>query len=404
MAPLCCVASLLALLLTATPVISPQTASDAPLDVAAMTLLPADLAAVGWDDLGIVAGQSLGAENLADRAVWPQGAGPEQDAVRDALLAAGWRQGYAASFATFWDPNRSDPGRQLELEVIAYADEAGAARGFALVPDAYPTGPITAIPGTHRVGEESRAARVAARDPQAGTPAQELVFGFRHGRLTARFLLRDWSGEEPAVAAAEALAIRLQARIERVLKGDGPGLSLLAVRPEPREGAFQSEYYARLDGQDVRSTYESPDEFADRVAAYGAATDVFTWTTEIAASDRDDPIRFDADLYRFPNPAQASDWWRAGAARMGQEDDVAGFAIDDQLAGIGDEALGVTVARDPGGDGLEVAHMVAVNFRVGAVVAAIRLTRSNDPPPLAAATEIAAAQAACLATTDCLHP
>ena len=62
----------------------------------------------------------------------------------------------------------------------------------------------------------------------------------------------------------------------------------------------------------------------------------------------------------------------------------------------------MTLDRDFGDDGMEVYHTSAVLFRRGAVVANIELTRVYDPPSMAATIELAAAQAACLAATDCL--
>ena len=62
------------------------------------------------------------------------------------------------------------------------------------------------------------------------------------------------------------------------------------------------------------------------------------------------------------------------------------------------------MARDRGGDGVEVDHTSAVFLRVGTIVVEVRLTRTNDPPPTQAARELAAAQAACLMTAACLRP
>ena len=62
----------------------------------------------------------------------------------------------------------------------------------------------------------------------------------------------------------------------------------------------------------------------------------------------------------------------------------------------------MTLARDFDQDGVEIYHTSGVLFRSGAVVADIRLTRVNDPPSMSASKELAAAQAACLATTNCL--
>ena len=73
-----------------------------------------------------------------------------------------------------------------------------------MVPDVFPTGPITPVTGERGIGDASRLVRVNARDAQAGTPSQELALGFRHDDLTARILLRDWTGAQPDVATIEA--------------------------------------------------------------------------------------------------------------------------------------------------------------------------------------------------------
>jgi hypothetical protein len=401
---LCLILSLILPIVTAVPVAARQEFAIAPLDLAAMALTPSDLADAGWDGLGLDAAQTLSATDLAYRAVWPAGAGAEEDAVRDALLAAGWQQGYTAAFATFWAPDRSSLGHQAEVEIVAYADAAGAAEGFSRIPDTYETGPAQPVAGSEQIGDETRLARVEARDPQAGTPSQELALGFRRDRLTARILLRDWTGEEPQVAVVEALAARLLERIEAVLQDGGPGLSLRVLRIEPLENAIHTDSYLRLDGEDVRSTYESPADLAARVSGYAGATDVYTNETEIATDDRGYTLGFGADLYAFSDADGASAWLREEPTRVKQGVDVTVFAIEDQNAGIGDEAITITMARDYDHDGMEVIHTSALLFRIGAEVAAIRLSRTNTPPPMSAVTELAADQAACLAAADCLRP
>jgi hypothetical protein len=398
------ISSLVVLLFISAAPLAARQGSPAPLDLAAMVLTPADLAGAGWDDLGLQAGQTLAVSDLAARAVWPTGSGPEQDAVRDDLLAAGWQQGYTATLATLWDPNRSNLGRQVEIELDAYTDAASATRGFAVVPDVFPTGPITPVTGERGIGDASRLVRVAARDAQAGTPSQELTLGFRHDDLTARILLRDWTGAQPDVATIGALADRLLARIEQVQREGGPGLSVYALTLVPRESAVQSAAYLRLDGEDVQSTYESPAEFAARGASYGAATDVFTSETEIMAADGGDPLAFSAELYRFPEGGLASTWLSEASARLGRGDDLIAVGVQDRIAGIGDEAVALTVSRDPGRDRIEIAHTSVVLVRVGAMVAQVRLSRTNDPPPLATTKELAMAQVACFSTADCLRP
>src|SRR3954469_2740345 len=111
----CCLILVFVSVLNSTAPATPISGSPAPVDLAAMTLTPADLEAAGLADLGLDSGQTLSVTDLADRAVWPAGAGEEQDAVRDTLDAAGWQQGYGATLASLRDPNRSDPGHQVEV-------------------------------------------------------------------------------------------------------------------------------------------------------------------------------------------------------------------------------------------------------------------------------------------------
>ena len=138
------------------------------------------------------------------------------------------------------------------------------------------------------------------------------------------------------------------------------------------------------------------------MASYGEASDVFTSSTEIEDSDSDYTLGFSADLYRFPDEDQAAAWLREAPRRLSQETDVTAFTVEEGIAGFDDEAIAVTLDRDYGQDGIEVYHTSAVLFRSGAVVAQIGLTRVYDPPSMPATKELAAAQAACLAATNCL--
>ncbi len=374
----------------------------APLDLAAMALTPDDLAVAGWDGLGLQSGWMLSVEELAYRAVWPKGEGAEQDAMRDRLLNAGWQQGHASTFATFWDPNRAGAGREVTVEIVAYADPTGAAKGFASVPDVYATGPLEPVPGMYPIGDEARLMRVDARDPQAGEPAQELALGFRRGRLTASVLLRDWAGTEPAVTVAEALAAQLLTKMERIVQEGQPGLSLQSLSVEGVAYAVRSDYYARFAGEDVRSVYEPPEAFATRTAGYGEAIDVFTSGTEIAAIDSNSTLAFAEILYRFRDVGQASNWLRETPDRFGQDATITAFAMKSEAATVGEESLALSYSRDFGNDGLEVAHTSSLFVRIGAVVAEICLTRTNDPPPAAMLRDLAEAQAACLTANGCL--
>ena len=106
------------------------------------------------------------------------------------------------------------------------------------------------------------------------------------------------------------------------------------VRPERRAYAVHSETYVRLDGKDIRSTYETPEELAARVASYGEASDVLTSSTEIEAGDSDYTLGFNADLYRFADEEQAAAWLREAPGRLSQETDVTAFTAEEGIAGV----------------------------------------------------------------------
>ena len=131
------------------------------------------------------------------------------------------------------------------------------------------------------------------------------------------------------------------------LRPGGLGLDALAL---------EEEHALRLDGQDIRSAYESADEFAARVAHYGDATDVFRSQTELAASESDYALGFAVDLCRFPSEDAAAAWLRAAPAILEQDPDVTDFAIADEIANVGEEAVAMTSARDSDHDGVEVTY------------------------------------------------
>jgi hypothetical protein len=376
-----------------------------PLDLAAMTLTPDDLADLGMDGFGFGDGRTLAADNLADRAVWPAGEGEELAEVRDDLVAAGWRQAYLAVLTTVRDYDNPGPSRDVEIEVVAYADAAGAAQGFSLVPDAYATGEMEEVAGGETIGDESRITRIDAHDAGAGTPYAELALGFRQGNLTARVLLRNPQEEPPQVDEIEALAEALLTRIERVLEDGGPRLSLRVLRVEPKEEFTPiADAYLRLDGEDLRSAYETPDEFAARAASYADATDVFSISTEIPAHDSDYTLGFRTTLLRFAEDDLAAAWVGTAPDRLRPAPAMTEFAVTPEGEGLGDESVAVTMTSDRRGEGGDLIHSAIVVVRVGATVAEIRLDRSYDAPPLVLAKELAKEQASCMNADVCLDP
>ena len=347
-----------------------QNAPSGSIDLAAMVLTPTDLAAVGWDGLGLQAGQTLAVSDLAARAVWPTGTGAKQDAMRNDLLAAGWQQGYTVTLATLWDPHRSDLGRQVEIELEAYADAAGAAQGWARVPDVFPTGTITPVTGEREIGEALAPGAGGGTRSPGGNPQPGTGPWLSSTRTsTAHILVRDWSDGQPRRGDGEAVAERLLARVEQVLRDGGPGLSLHALRLEPREHAAQTAAYRRTGWRRCavdlrvangvrgprRALWDSHRRLHQRHGDRGGG--------------RRDPLEVDVDLLRFPTPTRAAAWLGAAATRFGAGEDGIALAVEDRVAGIGDEAVVVTEDRDPGRTASRSSHTSGVLLRVGAVVA-----------------------------------
>src|SRR5829696_610435 len=309
-----------------------------PLDLAAMILTPADLSQAGLEKFGGSSGRALTVDDLAARVVWPEGEGESLDAAREALLAARWSQAQAAVLTTVRDFVNPGTISDVEVEVVAYADAAGATAGFLLVPDAYPTGDIAEVAGSGVIGDQSRITRIDGHDPGAGTPSQELALGFRSGHLTARVLIRNLSNETPEVAEIEALAKTLEARIETVLRGGAPDLSLHAIRVTSKGAmTFAADEYIRIGGEDVRSAFESPAEFATRTAAYGDAIDIFTSSTEILAQDSSYNLEFSVSLYRFTGETNAINWLQEMLNRLGHQQGLISFSVETGMASNADE-------------------------------------------------------------------
>lgn len=377
---------------------APGVGAGAPLDLAAMLLTPADVAAEGWDDFvtPIDDGETLTLDGLAAEMVRSR---DRQPAARDALAAAGWRRGDRSQTMEYWDSDAPTLAPIVVASVSAYADAAGAARGLALEPLASNDvdGEVVAVEelgDVPPVGERSRALRLLAED-NTGDPYRVVAVWFRTENPVAGVTVTDWTTAGPSGAGVAALARRLGDRSDRVRREGGPGLSGLATRVAPAAVSFAYGFYQRLDGEEVRSGFiEAPMGLAARAHLGADATDVYRSGAYLAA---DDPLRalgYTADLYRFATPERASAWPREAPARLRRDPRVEVFAQDDGPSDGGEEAVAVAVTH--AGDGELAFHTAAVFVRVGATVAEVGWRRVDAPVPVAAVAAATAVQAACL--------
>lgn len=106
--------------------------------------------------------------------------------------------------------------------VTKYAKGEEAARAFAVVEDERGDPHARDVPGTRLFGDQSELTHYCEIDLD-GTPYRELNLTFRVRNLVADLSVCDFTGAEPEVATAEALAEALRAKVEQTQAGWVPG-------------------------------------------------------------------------------------------------------------------------------------------------------------------------------------
>ncbi len=244
----------------ATPVASPT--PELPLDLAAMSLTPADLETIGW------ANAAVGASSLRDLAAeidllaYDPKLAPLQASYRERLTAAGLRHRYANTLFQIAVPLQTtgngsyQSDRIVTTGVVDYATAAGAAAGFALTEDESYDPSLHDVVSIRRFGDQSEVTRGV--DPSTAVPWLNLTFQL--GNLVADVWLTDYTVAEPDLASVETLAELLHDRIERILAGGAPNLSTRILRLHPITGQIWWNYsvdrFSRIDGQ-LASSYWS---------------------------------------------------------------------------------------------------------------------------------------------------
>ena len=225
------------------------------LDLAALTLRPSDLAALGLHGFGLANQSSL--RDAETDALLQAGGDPVEAAVRLAAYRdAEFQYRYVGSMLRPKVPLVRLPSglvaaeQRITTAVSRYATSFGAAAGFAFTEGDHDDRRGRDVPGTRTFGDESELTRSRATDPETGERLRQLELSFRAGNLVAEVTIIDYAGNEPQVATAEQLAELLLARIERDLLL-GPGLSPRVLRLTPlipwiEEGRLR-DFYTRID-------------------------------------------------------------------------------------------------------------------------------------------------------------
>ena len=410
-------AVLLALVLVlASPALAPAAnppateAGTGPLDLAATTLRPADMVAPGYGlDAAAEQGPADLVVDLAEAcgvAPGPEGGSPTGRQVAERLAEVGWQRQYVARLGL---PHPADPARfarAVVSYVAEYADEAGAAAGFAWLEDegGHCFGVGEDLAEAPALGDQAEATRIAGGDPAVRT----LDLTFRVGRLVAGVAVTDAAGAEPDTAEVEALARLLLGRLAAT-EGDGglsgralrlaapaapPGERLFGAVPGKRLGAAVEEGYLRRGGADVPGYGEGAAAFAARQQAFAGAVDAYEVRQRLGAG-AEAPV-YRVLLARFPGEADAAAWF-PGVQAFAQVAGVGEVGPVAAAASFGEESL--TLSFRLAAEGAEArGHLISA--RVGNTVAIV-IVRASPEAPLAAAEQLMAAQLGCLVAGLC---
>ena len=243
------------------------------LDLAAMSLRPADLEAEGVQEHGMANG--LLTDNPATAGDFLRAwRGDVDGATTAALQAAAPQQLYLEQLAQTGQPWDASSGtvEQIVSYLFAFGSDAGASAAFPVLAEAWRSGGMSENATDSTVGDERLLVSGAGRQELGDHAAfQRVDVMFRSGSLIAGVSAERFAGLPIEPALVEALATRQQARIAEVRATGGPGLSQRTLRlVMPGENAIWDFYEVRA-GQPVRQFDEGSDAFATRTSNVAAA-------------------------------------------------------------------------------------------------------------------------------------
>jgi len=386
---------------------------DAALDLPAMALTPADLAAAGLDDYVVGVGNL---EPLAVEAAWvSRWMGIEKDAAVDAFEEAGVDQAY-----TMFLDQRAEPGApdsEVVSTVVSYAyvgdDEAGAEALFHLLAQgASETAQLEVA--AEPVGEASSLTFHEGMDPYTGASAAWLALHVHAGRDVIGVAIVDYAGETADPDDALALGERLLDRVAAVRGGDSPGLAPLTLPlAADDEIAHPGPYYLQVDGEalpvatidsGIGKYVETTSDNVARAAFFEeiGAVDVYFHHQQLGSGEEDGvhDYSYEAVLLRFSDETAAHEYIASLPDRFADDPDHEDLEQLDEAPTAAEEAVAFSYERNYANGRTFFYHPTYV--RVGDVIA--RVDVIGIAPLAEAAAAVAAAQAECLADGGCPDP
>jgi hypothetical protein len=415
----------LALLASSTPGpgrVSAQALEDFPLDLAAMTLTPADLAAEGLDGFYALGGSTLEWDGLA-REIDPWDDQNTQEALHEMIEStAGIPTGYQIDLRAGFDPDDPESGtaRDINVSLFGFRDDADAGAAFDLIADVIEaTGLVTPAEADQTFADDSVRFRVDESDSGPD------VLVFHTERVLAIVEVFEYAPEDDAEIALEplspadvdALVTRLIAKIETGLDGETPGLGARTLRLADDE--FRSLYelrgdgYWRIAGDEIIIGREPSESAEARSAAAGDATDAYELVQFLQIDptediDLPDRVGFENRLYRFEDEAAATAWLDDHVALLENGDNGLGGDVEelegvDDFPSLGDQSAAFSYLSSQGGNA--PSREVRALLRLGDTVADTLISVGNpEEPPIQAIIGLATVQAHCLGTAGCPVP
>ena len=377
------------------------------LDLAAITLQPADVGVPGYR-LGD--SYTEGLERWAAFANEYRGGDAEgEDAWRERLEDAGFRRSYTNRLGLVAENDPNVYRSEILSYVLEYATADGASDGFTLLEDEAGIAGTGDVPGRAAggFGEEWELTRIADEFDD-GTPYFALDLTFRRDRFVAGVTVVDYAGDRPAVATVESLAITLELHLSNALSGfaPAPGLGNRIARYSGDAVVTFSDRYEDLNGVAIPRAGETEAETLDRQtydADIGADAVYYLYQSiALDPDDQDASAGYAQTLYRFTGRREATVWAKDAAAFFVANPGVyLDVRLVEDAAEVGDGsatlAYGYQRADGTRADGY------FVYLYVGKDVAALQLDAPGGVP-LAVVEDLAAAQGACLQDGACPDP
>lgn len=281
-----------------------------PLDLAALTLTPADLAAEGLPGYGLAAGRRYSRDELARTAAEARAGGPTSPTSADfsqRLADAGWLASYESTLAIVDESSPDLLRHSVESFVDHYGTAAGAADAFALTTDEreFTTVEVRQIRGTGAVADESRYWRFRGEAIDTGNPFAGLSLSFRLDNLVAGVQIYDWRGGSPDVATVDALAARLLDRLEAAPTPPGVAAAALDLDGVAVVDAYSN--YLRRDGESFPYAGGTVEQ---ALAGFPDAPEIYVVRQTVATGDPGtaDDARLAVWLFRFADERAAAAW------------------------------------------------------------------------------------------------